>query len=122
MLGTEFQKLVRDMRDEKIRFVWFDFHAECKNMKYQNLSKLLDIVSKELEGYGYTHFTSKGNNLTKVDSQKGVFRTNCMDCLDRTNVVQSVIGRNILHKQLNALGIQSKRGTTAFEKLPEDLQ
>ena len=26
-----------------------------------------------------------------------------MDCLDRTNVVQSVIARNVLHKQLNKL-------------------
>ena len=23
--------------------------------------------------------------------QKGVFRTNCMDCLDRTNVIQSLV-------------------------------
>jgi len=24
-------------------------------------------------------------------TQKGLFRTNCMDCLDRTNVIQSLI-------------------------------
>ena len=45
-----------------------------------------------------------------------------MDCLDRTNVVQSVIARNILHKQLNILGIQSRKGTSAFERLPEHLE
>ena len=28
--------------------------------------------------------------------QKGVFRVNCMDCLDRTNVVQSVIAREVI--------------------------
>ena len=32
--------------------------------------------------------------------QKGTVRTNCIDCLDRTNVTQSVIGRYILHKIL----------------------
>lgn len=33
------------------------------------------------------------NNLTVYQQQKGVFRTNCMDCLDRTNVVQGVFSR-----------------------------
>ena len=37
-----------------------------------------------------------------LNYQKGVVRNNCVDCLDRTNVVQSIIGRTnllaILHK------------------------
>ena len=79
-------------------YVWFDFHGECKKMKWENLSKLIDIVKEELKNYG--HFTaelkygfdcrsefnnSKNNKIIK--KQNGVFRTNCMDCLDRTNVV-----------------------------------
>ncbi len=32
--------------------------------------------------------------------QSGVIRTNCVDSLDRTGVVQSVIARNVLHRQL----------------------
>jgi hypothetical protein len=35
-----------------------------------------------------------------LSAQDGVVRTNCMDCLDRTNVVQSIFGRYILYKQL----------------------
>jgi len=34
--------------NDNLRLVWFDFHAECKNMKYENLSKLLDQVNKEI--------------------------------------------------------------------------
>jgi phosphatidylinositol 4-phosphatase len=37
--------------------------------------------------------------------QKSVIRTNCMDCLDRTNVVQSAIARDVLTKQLVDCGI-----------------
>ncbi|RCH84503.1 hypothetical protein CU098_007509, partial [Rhizopus stolonifer] len=37
--------------------------------------------------------------------QTGVFRTNCMDCLDRTNVVQSAFGRSVLNLQLMRFGI-----------------
>ena len=32
--------------------------------------------------------------------QEGVFRTNCIDCLDRTNVVQSMLAHLTLQNQL----------------------
>jgi hypothetical protein len=37
--------------------------------------------------------------------QNGVARTNCIDCLDRTNAAQFVIGKRALGHQLEALGI-----------------
>jgi hypothetical protein len=37
--------------------------------------------------------------------QSGVLRVNCVDCLDRTNVVQYYVGAHVLGKQLYALGI-----------------
>ena len=37
--------------------------------------------------------------------QSGVARTNCIDCLDRTNAAQFVIGKRALGHQLHALGI-----------------
>ena len=37
--------------------------------------------------------------------QGGVFRTNCIDCLDRTNVVQSMIAKHLLHQQLRVSGM-----------------
>ncbi|CAI5519407.1 unnamed protein product, partial [Closterium sp. Naga37s-1] len=37
--------------------------------------------------------------------QHGIVRTNCLDCLDRTNVAQFVIGREALAHQLHSLGI-----------------
>lgn len=39
--------------------------------------------------------------------QKGVIRSNCIDCLDRTNVTQSYLGRKSLNSQLQRLGILS---------------
>lgn len=38
----------------------------------------------------------------------GVFRTNCIDCLDRTNVVQSLLAKRILQVQLIKLSIISE--------------
>ena len=48
-----------------------------------------------------------------------------MDCLDRTNVVQSVLSRNILHQQLIAAGIERVGQTPAsdpFAKFGTELE
>lgn len=55
MLGQEYQTLVNELRDENIRFVWFDFLSICKNMKYQNLSQLMEFVKVDIKRHGYTH-------------------------------------------------------------------
>ncbi|URD91941.1 SAC domain containing protein [Musa troglodytarum] len=47
-----------------------------------------------------------GIRLTKsIRFQKGVLRTNCIDCLDRTNVAQYAHGLAALGHQLHALGL-----------------
>ncbi|CAK9179659.1 unnamed protein product, partial [Ilex paraguariensis] len=55
---------------------------------------------------------SGGNNLANGNHsakppmfQKGVLRTNCIDCLDRTNVAQYAYGLAALAHQLRALGV-----------------
>ncbi|CAG7865215.1 unnamed protein product [Brassica rapa] len=40
-----------------------------------------------------------------MKEQLGVVRTNCIDCLDRTNVTQSMIGRKMLELQLRRIGV-----------------
>jgi len=42
---------------------------------------------------------------SEVRQQKGVFRVNCMDCLDRTNVVEGLLAKRSLRDQLILLGI-----------------
>lgn len=48
------------------------------------------------------------NQNTVLNSQVGIFRTNCIDCLDRTNVVQSLLAKRILQVQLIKLSIISE--------------
>ncbi|RUO95695.1 hypothetical protein BC936DRAFT_143426, partial [Jimgerdemannia flammicorona] len=45
------------------------------------------------------------NQTTIRHTQTSVIRTNCMDCLDRTNVVQSTFARWVLTRQLQSVGI-----------------
>ena len=58
-IGDEFTKLYKELKDDKLQYVWFDFHGECKNMKWENLSKLVDIVQSEIDSYG--HFMAELN-------------------------------------------------------------
>lgn len=43
-IGDKFTALHSELKDSDLDYVWFDFHGECKKMKWENLSKLVDIV------------------------------------------------------------------------------
>lgn len=108
-IGALFEKHARLLNDQggidgqgtKLNFEWFDFHGICKGMHFENVSMLFDTVGSILNGYGWT--VSQADQITQA--QGGVLRTNCMDCLDRTNVVQSACGRSMLAAQLKEEGV-----------------
>ena len=81
----------------RLDFVWFDFHDKCRGMKFENVSLLVQELSPSLSSFGY--FTKNEDKVTST--QTGVIRTNCMDCLDRTNVVQSAIAQHVLAQQIS---------------------
>jgi hypothetical protein len=83
-----------------LALTWFDFHAECAHMRWDRLGLLLLVLFPALEGQGFFQMDRVGR---VVGRQGGVVRTNCMDCLDRTNVVQSVLARWSLRQQVQVL-------------------
>lgn len=52
-IGKKMTQIVQAVGSPDIDYVWFDFHGECKNMKWENLSKLVAIVKDKLLGHGY---------------------------------------------------------------------
>ena len=90
--------------NHSVKHIWFDFHAEVKGGRWHRLKRLLTKISPTLAEHGYfkASRSDHGNkNAWKIQRlQNGVVRTNCMDCLDRTNVVQSIIGRYALFNEL----------------------
>jgi hypothetical protein len=103
-----------------IGFEWFDFHTICRGMKFENVSLLIETIGKKLDSFGYT-VEVNGQQLSR---QSGVLRTNCMDCLDRTNVVQSACGRRALELQLKDesidMSLQQDQATQWFNTLWAD--
>lgn len=85
----------------------FDYHHYCARGKTDNLYKLKDQLVKSVKEFSF--FTRIGSNVT--NEQTGTFRVNCVDCLDRTNCVQSFLGLEILEKQLESLNLTDKQTT-----------
>ncbi|KAG8725909.1 hypothetical protein FRC11_001198 [Ceratobasidium sp. 423] len=104
-------------RIEGIGYEYFDFHKECKRMRWDRINLLVDRLQDRLDSHGWFHVSASSPTPTQV--QRGTVRTNCMDCLDRTNVVQSNIARGVLEKQLREAGIlQPGEGIEATDFLP----
>ena len=87
---------------EDLALFSFDFHDKCKT-SYDNVSELIGMLSPELERMGLFHRDSTGK---VISTQIGTVRTNCLDCLDRTNLVQSFIGRYFMIKMLRSFNIR----------------
>lgn len=45
-------------------------------------------------------FLKRVDQAGVICKQEGIFRVNCMDCLDRTNVVQAAIARVVMEQQV----------------------
>ncbi|XP_048233913.1 phosphoinositide phosphatase SAC2 isoform X2 [Ricinus communis] len=73
-------------------------------------------------GVGNIDSGANGNSRTKAPMfQRGVLRTNCIDCLDRTNVAQYAYGLMALGHQLHALGFIESPIIDLDNQLAEDL-
>lgn len=102
-VGNSMTSLIASFQD--IIYKHFDFHKECRKMQWERISILANEFEREISDQGY--FASDMSGTTKM--QTSVIRTNCMDCLDRTNVVQSELARLVLVRQLRAADIFSSR-------------
>jgi hypothetical protein len=69
------------------------------------IGTLENIAEEVVTNTGIFHNGDGQTTTTSV--QNGIARTNCIDCLDRTNAAQFVIGKRALGYQLHALGIIS---------------
>lgn len=106
-IGKEYEALVETFNKKlsvpQIGFTWFDFHKECRGMKFENVENLVCSLEDTLTSYGYTWIDE---GVTKI-RQRGVIRTNCMDCLDRTNVVQTAFAQRLLQAGLEKAGFRT---------------
>jgi hypothetical protein len=94
---------------DHLHYVYFDFHNETKGLQWHRAKLLLQQLEQPVVSGGYFRGVDMpGQTEGRMEArnrQNCVVRTNCMDCLDRTNVVQSMLGRFVLTRMLVDLGI-----------------
>ncbi|KAA8517397.1 hypothetical protein F0562_017690 [Nyssa sinensis] len=100
-----------------VRYVSFDFHQCCGNSNFDNLQILYHQISDDFEKQGYFLIDGEGKIL---EEQKGVIRSNCIDCLDRTNVSQNFLARISLNSQMQRIGLLSS--TECISMFTEDYE
>ncbi|BGO89600.1 hypothetical protein NBRC10512_001549 [Rhodotorula toruloides] len=107
--------------------VIYEAHSIHKDeMVSGGLARVPDIIAQDLE----PHVTEFGATIARVDAltgkysllapQKGTFRVNCRDCLDRSNLGEFSISTAMLAQQCQKLGLPSFRGS-ALETLHRKL-
>jgi hypothetical protein len=105
-IGEEYENVTKSSTKtggfHKLGFDWFDFHTECRGMKFENVQKLVHALGDTMSSLGETVIDGQ----TTKQKQTGIIRTNCMDCLDRTNVVQSALAQYLLQKDLETEGLE----------------
>ena len=69
-------------------------------MRFSNVKLLIDEIPRD-----YFETTTEIDAVIK-SQQPAVMRTNCMDCLDRTNVVQTGFGQRALEGAMREDGFE----------------
>lgn len=98
----------RPKEHELLKRTNFDFHAETKGPGgFEAASLINQLVEEDADLYAY-YLSEEVDDLPDeyddkhempsrrsvvVLQQNGVFRTNCLDCLDRTNLIQTIISK-----------------------------
>ncbi|KTW27319.1 hypothetical protein T552_02303 [Pneumocystis carinii B80] len=95
--------------DKKIKYIAWDMSRASKTRGQDVILTLENIADEVLKTTGFFHskiLNDQSENIKKkLKSQEGICRTNCIDCLDRTNAAQFVIAKKALGYQLFALGV-----------------
>ncbi|VVT46486.1 uncharacterized protein SAPINGB_P001237 [Magnusiomyces paraingens] len=72
----------------------FDFHAEVASRGYSQANRIIPLLQEAFLEISF--YSNNARRPADKTEQHGIFRTNCLDCLDRTNLVQQLISKEAL--------------------------
>lgn len=114
MLSNEFQRHHNMSNHKDVPHIIFDYHQECRGSNFSALSKLKARIDASSVNFGFFHASM--NEVMR--EQIGTIRTNCLDCLDRTNCVQTFLGLEMLNIQIEAMRLgEKKQNLSRFEEI-----
>lgn len=99
-------------------YEFLDFHGMTRETDFSAIDEhIMRICDQHKVDYSEWRVDLLEGKLASVRSQQTVVRTNCLDCLDRTNAVQTKIAFSSLCAFLANVGLRAGVSTDAFEQL-----
>lgn len=118
----------KSLQDNNLKYLHYDFNKEGLHFSKKKKRELLSLLRPLLKRNKHkmmicnqndqnyyktnTHFDSSTNEVynksqglfsTTLTFQQGIIRTNCIDSLDRTNIVQYFISEEMIQEQICAI-------------------
>ncbi|KAA1124794.1 inositol polyphosphate 5-phosphatase [Puccinia graminis f. sp. tritici] len=105
-LSQAYQQRLKVLARDEVQMAHFDLHQRAKaggldGVRHQLKNDLM--IGGQIEQMGsFLASMSPEGQIEVVTRQDGVFRVNCLDCLDRTNVIQEMLSRMAVEAFLSA--------------------
>ena len=104
LIIANFEKQIKfRINNKTFRYYYFDMQNQCPRDDYSKIDYLMQCVETPINIFQF--FSEDLSTHEVLKHQKGTTRTNCLDCLDRTNVVQTRISWLVLQKMLYYLNL-----------------
>lgn len=62
----------------RVHYTYFDFHHECKGLRFDRVQRLIDRLQDDLVQQAY-YYEDESVSPSLVKKQSSVVRSNCMD-------------------------------------------
>ena len=99
-----FEKQIKFRKGNKtFRYYYFDMQNQCQRDNYSKIDYLIQNIEPAINVFQFYSEDLSTHEVLK--HQKGTTRTNCLDCLDRTNVIQTRISWLVCQKMLSYLNL-----------------
>ena len=99
--------MIKELNINFIRYEFYDFHFACRGQKFERSNYLIDKLSGVNKYFKY--YTENIDEKKVISLQNGAMRVNCLDCLDRTNLIQSKIAYDMLGTILTKCGFDIQK-------------
>ena len=108
LIIANFEKQIKFRKNNKtFRYYYFDMQNQCPRDDYSKIDYLMQCIETPINIFQFFSENLTTNEILK--NQKGTTRTNCLDCLDRTNVIQTRISWLVLQKMLYYLNLNVEK-------------
>lgn len=91
---------------ERLKYLYYDFHLHVKGGHYDKVDLIINQIREVKSTFTYCIYDSKREKMLSLPH--GTFRTNCLDCLDRTNFFQAKLALITLEEVLRKFNVTNR--------------